>query len=210
MLEYLFAGVALGLTSGISPGPILALVITQTLRYGRREGILVSFAPLISDLPIVAVAILVLSRFPGTGPLMGAISIAGAVFLALLGFESFRAQPPSPTTQGGEPRSLLKAVTLNFLNPHVYLFWITVGAPFVLRGSAKGIAPPAAFLAAFYFFLVGSKVVVAILLSRARNLLTGKGYVRALRALAGLMFVLAAWLLIDGLRRLEFVWPRIG
>jgi len=206
LLEFLLAGAALGLTSGISPGPILALVITQTLRYGRREGILVSFAPLISDLPIVAVTLLLLSRLSGAAPLMGTISIAGAIFLVMLGFESFRSVPPAVAAPGGAPRSLAKAVALNLLNPHVYLFWMTVGAPIVLRGSAKGFAAPVAFLAAFYFCLVGSKVAIALLLSRARNLLTGKGYFYVLRALGGVMFLLAAWLLSEGLRHLGFVW----
>ncbi len=180
--------------------------MTQTLRFGRREGILVSLAPLISDLPIVTISILVLSQLSDTGPLMGVISIAGAIFLTVLAFDSFRSQMPAASDSGAEPRSLFKAVTLNLLNPHVYLFWITVGAPFVLRGSEEGLAAPAAFLAAFYACLVGSKVAIAVLLGRARNLLTGKGYVYALRALGGVMFLLAIWLLAEGLRRIGFVW----
>lgn len=206
MLQYLLAGAALGLTSGIAPGPILALVMTQTLRFGRREGILVSFAPLVSDLPIVTIVILAISRLSDTGPLMGVISIAGAIFLTVLAFDSFRSRMPAASDSGVEPRSLFKAVTLNLLNPHVYLFWITVGAPFVLRGSDEGLAAPAAFLTAFYACLVGSKVAIAVLLGRARNLLTGKGYVYALRALGGVMFLLATWLLAEGLRRIGFVW----
>jgi len=203
LIEFLLAGATLGLASGISPGPILALVLTQTLRYGRREGILVSFAPLISDLPIVAFAILFLSRLSDTGPLMGVISVGGAVFLAVLGFESFRSRMAVASPAGAEPRSLFKAVTLNLLNPHVYLFWITVGAPLVLRGSAKGLAAPAAFLVAFYVCLVGSKVTIAILLGRARHLLTGNGYVYTMRFIGGAMFLLAMWLLAQGLHQLD-------
>lgn len=201
MTEFLFSGAALGLAAGISPGPILTLVVSQTLRYGRREGIIVAFAPLISDLPIVALSLYVLSRIRDAGPAMAAVSIAGAVFLLVLGVETLRASPPLSGVAEGPPRSLGKAVVMNFLNPHVYLFWSTVGAPLVLKGWSGGAAQPAAFLAAFYACLIGSKVVVAVLLGRIRGLLTGRAYVYTLRGLALALLVLAGLLLRDGWQR---------
>jgi len=206
LTEFFLTGAALGLAAGISPGPILALVVAQTLRYGRREGIIVAFAPLLSDIPIVVLSLLLMSRIPDSGAVMGAISIAGGLFLAALGLESIRATPLTAGTSTGAPRSLSKAVALNLLNPHVYLFWATVGTPLLLRGSASGPAAPAAFLSAFYLCLVGSKVAVAVLLGRARHLLTGRAYVYILRALGAVLFLLAAWLFRDGLTRLGFVW----
>ena len=38
MLSALAAGFLLGLTAGLAPGPLMALVITQSLRHGTREG----------------------------------------------------------------------------------------------------------------------------------------------------------------------------
>lgn len=206
MTEFFLTGAALGLAAGISPGPILALVVAQTLRYGRREGITVAFAPLLSDLPIVALSLLILSRLQNLTPLMAAISLTGAAFLTLLAIESFRAKPLSASASDGPPRSLTKAVVLNFLNAHVYLFWTSVGAPIILRGSASGPAAPAAFLASFYLCLVGSKIVVAVLLGRVRGLLTGRAYVYTLQVLSVILLGLAALLLRDGLARLGFVW----
>lgn len=201
MIEFLFSGAALGLAAGISPGPILTLVVAQTLRYGRREGIIVAFTPLISDLPIVALSLYFLSRIRDAGQAMAAVSIAGAVFLLALGVETLRAKPPQPGAAEGPPRSLGKAVAMNFLNPHVYLFWSTVGAPLVLKGWTGGAAKPAVFLAAFYVCLIGSKVVVAVLLGRIRGLLTGRAYVNTLRVLAVALFALAGLLLRDGWHR---------
>ncbi|MBE0657746.1 MAG: LysE family transporter [Bryobacteraceae bacterium] len=203
MTEFLFLGAGLGLAAGISPGPILTLVVAQTLRYGRREGIIVSFAPLISDLPIVALSLWVLSRLRDAGAAMAVVSIAGALFLLVLGIETLRAKPPSAGAPEGAPRSLAKAVAMNFLNPHVYLFWSTVGAPLVLKGWSGGAVQPAAFLAAFYACLIGSKVGVALLLGRMRGLLTGRAYVYTLRALAAALFILAGILFRDGWIRVQ-------
>jgi threonine/homoserine/homoserine lactone efflux protein len=206
LLEYFLSGALLGLTAGISPGPILALVIAHTLRYGRREGIKVACAPLLSDPPIVAATLFLLARISDSRVPMGVVSIAGAIFLAALGWESVRGAPAEAAADGAEPRSLAKAVALNLLNPHVYLFWATVGAPMVLRGWAVDPARPAAFLAAFYLGLVGSKAVLAVLLGNARNLLAGNSYRVILRLLGAAMFVLAGWLFVQGLRRLGFAW----
>jgi len=43
-LAYLLPGLALGLSAGISPGPLLTLVMTQTLKHGKGEGVKVSLA----------------------------------------------------------------------------------------------------------------------------------------------------------------------
>jgi threonine/homoserine/homoserine lactone efflux protein len=42
MLTYLLQGIVLGFAGGISPGPLLGLVINQTLRRGWRAGNIVA------------------------------------------------------------------------------------------------------------------------------------------------------------------------
>jgi threonine/homoserine/homoserine lactone efflux protein len=207
LFEFLLTGAALGLAAGLTPGPGLALVISQSIRYGRREGAIAGCAPLFSDLPIVAVTLFILARLQNAPKVMAAISLIGAAFVIVLAVESSRAKPlASPGANDAPPRSLLKAVALNFLNPHVYLFWAAVGAPAILRGAASGWTAPAAFLTGFYSCLVGSKVSVAILVAGARGVLGGRGYVLVLRGLGAALLILAGFLLRDGLTRLGFVW----
>ena len=43
----------LGLAAGFAPGPLLVLVISETLQHSTRAGIKVAFAPVITDLAIV-------------------------------------------------------------------------------------------------------------------------------------------------------------
>ncbi len=40
----LISGLVFGLSGGLTPGPLLALIITQSLRYGPREGIRIAIA----------------------------------------------------------------------------------------------------------------------------------------------------------------------
>ena len=179
------AGAALGLSAGFSPGPLLSLVLTQSMVHGTREGIKVALAPLVTDAPILLAAWLVLSRLEGRSWALGIVALAGAVMLTRYAFDCFT--PPPPETAGSDraPHSLGRGVVANFLNPHPYLFWLTVGMPAILEALRVGPAAVAAFVAALYGGLVGAKVLAAILAGRFRQFATTRAY-RAFMALLGL------------------------
>jgi len=56
-MNYLILGLTLGLSAGITPGPLLTLVITASLRRGWAGGLQVALAPLITDAPIIIFSI---------------------------------------------------------------------------------------------------------------------------------------------------------
>ena len=63
-MEALLVGLSLGAAAGISPGPLLVLVVTSSLRGGWPAGVLAAAAPLVSDAVIVTGTLLVLDRLP--------------------------------------------------------------------------------------------------------------------------------------------------
>lgn len=71
----LLAGLSIGLAAGISPGPLQALVVTSTLRGGFGAGWRVAAAPLLTDVPIVTIALFA----------VGSLSDAWVRGLALIG-----------------------------------------------------------------------------------------------------------------------------
>ena len=62
MMTALASGVLLGLSAGLSPGPMLALVLAQTLRHGSREGCKIALTPLVTDPPIILVTLALASK----------------------------------------------------------------------------------------------------------------------------------------------------
>ena len=200
LLAALAAGVTLGVPSGLAPGPLLTLVITQTLRHGSREGALTAAAPLVTDLPVILAGLLLLGMLQNATPLFATISAVGGGYVLYLAWETWRVGPVRVDANAGPPRSLRRGVAVNLLNPHVYLFWGTVGVPLMLR-LGGGLALPAwAFAGAFFACLVGGKVGVAWLVGRSRHLLEGAGYRRVMRALALLLAGFGLLLLRDALR----------
>lgn len=203
MFQFLGIGILLGLSAGIAPGPLLMLVISETLRNGTRAGITVALAPVITDLPIIAVSLLVLTRLAGYGPLLGGVSLIGSLFLCYTGYQTLRVTPVDLTLPGSENRSLAKGILTNLLSPHPYLFWITVGTPLVYRSLERGPASLAAFLGGFYLCLVGSKVALAIGVGRSRTLLRGRLYLYSMRLLGLLLLLFGLLLLRDGISLLR-------
>ena len=204
MITAATAGILLGLSAGLSPGPLFALVLTQTLQHGVREGLKVAVAPFITDVPIIVLSLAVLAHLSGFERVLGALSLGGGLYILYLAWESARVGPVDLTQPQGEAQSLRKGVLVNALNPHPYMFWITVGAPFLLKSRQSHVLAPALFLVFFYVCLVGSKVVLALVTGRSRALLSGRGYVYVMRVLSGLLALFAVLLFKDALELLGF------
>ena len=107
------AGAVLGISAGFAPGPLLTLVITQTLKHTVKEGVKVAAAPLITDLPIILVSLFVLSKLTDFNRLLGLISLAGGLYVLYLSYESARTKPVKVVVSRSPPQSLRKGVLIN-------------------------------------------------------------------------------------------------
>lgn len=201
----LASGVLLGLSAGLSPGPMLALVLAQTLRHGAREGCKVALTPLVTDVPIIIVATALASKLAELRLLLGLVSIAGGAFVLYLAWENFWPARQASERAAEPPRSWFKGIATNLLNPHPWIFWLTAGAAILAKAMVQGWPVAGAFLFGFYLLLVGSKVLVALLASRSRHLLTGRPYRMAMRVLALMLASLAVLLFREGLKQLAVI-----
>lgn len=178
MIEAAGAGLLLGLGAGMSPGPLLGLIMLATMRGGVAAGCRIAVSPLLTDLPILAVALLVASALPNT--VLLAISVAGG--LVAIGFgllalrDAFRSGLQGDAVGGRDrPPTLLQGVLINFFSPHPWIFWMGIGAPLVVSGWRASVATGLVFLVAFYLLLIGSKASIAVIVGVARRRLTPRG-----------------------------------
>ena len=204
-LSYLVPGLALGLSAGISPGPLLTLVMTQTLKHGVREGLKVSMVPLLTDLPIIVVVLFILDRLTHIEPVLGAISLFGAGYLIYLGFESLTFKGDIPSDQAEAPHSFRKGIVANFLNPNPYMFWFSIGGPLMLKAANIGPLAATLFIVPFYVLLVGAKSVVAIVAGRSRHFLNSRAYVYTVRVLGMVLCLFGIMFIRDALRYFKWI-----
>lgn len=204
MISYLAQGIALGFGSGVTPGPMLALVLSASLRGGFRNGATVALSPLITDLPIIVLSMSVLSQLP-EGALRG-LAIAGAAVLTWYAVEAVRdALTVSLDDLRGDAehapsavRSLRQGVVANFLNPSPWLFWMSVGAPLLREAWTAAPVNAVAFVLPFYALLIGSKVAVAWAAGAGRARMSNRGYQALLFGAAALLIALAYSLVVRG------------
>ncbi len=190
-------GAALGLASGLTPGPLLTYTIVATLRGGWRAGVSVGSAPLITDAPIIVLSLLVLHFLPLT--VLRLLGIIGGLFIVYLGVETARAvrhvDEIRPDENVDVRREMGRGILVNFLNPNPYLFWGTVGGPMLIQAYRERAVEAVAFLVVFYTLLVGSHVGLALLVHRQRGWLQGVWYRRTLWFLAVMLVLLGARLI---------------
>ncbi len=193
-------GLLLGLSAGFAPGPLLTLVVSETLRRGVGAGIRVAIAPVLTDLPIILLSLLVLGGLSRYTTLLGLISLCGALVVSVMAIDVLRSDPSLDAGSGRTLGSLYKGVLANALSPHPYLFWISVGGPLMLKAEAVSLSVAVAFVVAFYVTLLGSKVAIAVAVGRSRAFLAGGVYRVVLRVLGVLLLGLALGLFYDGLQ----------
>jgi threonine/homoserine/homoserine lactone efflux protein len=139
----------------------------------------------------MVVLLVFLGRIAAIRPLVGAIAMAGVVYLLYLAWESWFAPPPVATETSAAPRSILRGAIVNFLNPNPYLFWLTAGTPMLIKAWRHSALAAAAFIAVFFVCLVGSKLLLALVLARSREHVVGRWYRPVMRTLAALLVVFA-------------------
>ncbi len=172
MIAYLLQGMALGFPAAAQPGPFQAYLLLQVSRLGWRRTLPAALAPLISDGPIIALALLLLTRLSNT--LLYLIQIGGGFFMLYLAAGALRGlgEPAAAATVGsraGAPETLniWQAVLMNALNPNPYLFWGTVGGPILLTAWRQAADHAAGFLLGMYGTLVGGMALTILLFGTA-------------------------------------------
>lgn len=172
MITYLLQGLALGFAAGAQPGSFQAYLISQTLCLGWRRAWFAAFAPLVSDGPIVALVLLILSQMPDW--FQRALQIVGGLFVLYLAWGAYKAwkafAPGSETTPRNGPQSLLRAAMMNALSPGPYLFWSLVIGPLIVTTWRENPANALSILVAFYVAMIGLNFTIVLLFGQAARL----------------------------------------
>ncbi len=165
-------GAGLAFAAAVQPGPFQTFLVSETLSRGWRRTVPAAFAPLLSDAPIVAVALLVLTRIPGE--MIRILHLAGAVFLFYLAWsawQSWRRYDANDELEADAgQRTVIKAAFVNFLNPNPWLGWSLVMGPLFLAGYREAPVRGVAFVVGFYVTMVACLVGLITLFAFARQL----------------------------------------
>src|ERR1700743_3888438 len=164
----LFFGIFFGLANGISAGPTLTMVISQTLQYNFKEGIKIACSPLIYGVIIIPLSLLLFSKLSPINLYMEIISIVGAIYLSYLGYQLIRS-PQADIYKNSAATSLKKGIFANFVSPYAYLFWFTVGTPLLCQFFTESVVQAILFITFYYLLLIGSKICIAYIAEKSKK-----------------------------------------
>jgi threonine/homoserine/homoserine lactone efflux protein len=201
-LSFLIYGIAFGLSAAITPGPLLALLVSETVKHGKGAGFKVALAPLFTDSPIILLSVFFLSQVSGITPILGAISLLGALFLAHMAYENLSIKEIRIGMAKGGADSLKKGIITNFLNPHPYIFIFLVEGPIIINALKTSGISALAFVFGFFAFFLGAQAVLALIVDRYRGALGSKAYIYAVKLIGLVMLAFALGFLLEGLKLL--------
>jgi len=171
MWVYFTQGLLLGVYAALSPGPFQFFLISQTLRTGWKRTLPAAVAPLLSDAPAVTLSLLALSQLPGW--FLNGLRVGGGLFILYMAYGAvleFRRLADAPTAPPAGNQPLARAFVMNFLNPNVYIFWTTIGAPIVLDGWKQSAWHGWSFIGGMYGALIPATAGLIILFGTAGGL----------------------------------------
>jgi threonine/homoserine/homoserine lactone efflux protein len=173
MLTLMTNAVGFGFAAGTSFGPLHSILINTTLTLGWRQGILIALSPLITDAPIILLMLFVLKQMPPDA--IRVIQILGGLAVLWIAYKSWRQLQKTTEEVANIPpqnlsrQTLLKGVTVNFLNPGPYIFWGTITGPMLLKGLEQSVFHGASFLISFYITLIGIMLAFVFIFDRLRG-----------------------------------------
>lgn len=180
---------------------MLVLVVSMALRWGTRHAVAVACAPLFSDIPIVAVALLTLGQLPPA--VISALGIVGGGVLIVLGWGTVRTARSAAVQVDGSAAlpsiwsAWRQGIIVNLVNPHPWLAWITAFGPLTVRTWRDSRPAAVLLLVGFYGALVGAKVLIAVLISGSRHRLTPRRYRIAVAASGVLLAGLGVFMTVE-------------
>ncbi|MEK7477513.1 MAG: LysE family transporter [Candidatus Coatesbacteria bacterium] len=191
---------AVGLSGAMSPGPLLVVVIAETVKSGMAAPLLMMAGHAVLELGMTAGLFFGLQRLSDLPWFEPGLSCAGGVVMLLLAAGMLRALPnvsldfpdAGKRTSGVGALGALRLAGLgagvSVLNPYWTVWWLTIGAGFMATAGVASASRAAAFYTGHILSDVAWYVFVGILVIRARRFLT----VRVYRGVLGLSAVILA------------------
>ena len=164
-LPLLLKAATIGLSAGVTPGPLQAILLSYAVQGGWKKALPAAFAPLVSDGPVILLVLLVLNVVPDS--FLRILQIGGALFLLYLAWDSYRAfrnyREVEAQAEVKGFQTLLKATGLNLLAPGPWLFWSLINGPNLLDAWAVSPWWGVGYLAGFYgIFIITNLVLIGL------------------------------------------------
>ncbi len=150
VLVTIFAGAGIGLSLAAPPGPVNAIIASQTVTRSWRAGFLVGVGATTADTIFLALSILAHSAITNIQGWVPIIALLGAGVMAYFAWNTAQAWRRAGAIVESKPdehaKSYATGLSVNITSPYPILWWLTAGlvlidqlGPAVLVGFFSGL-----------------------------------------------------------------------
>jgi threonine/homoserine/homoserine lactone efflux protein len=210
IIEIFFGSMIVAFSGALVPGPMLTLVISSAAKKGFWTSFFIVVGHSLLELAVVIAFFLGFLKYLENPLIAKIIGIIGGVFLLYLGadilisvirkkflidFKSIIRSRQINARTGGI--TILKGILVSLMNPYWYIWWISIGAAFIIKSVKFDIGGVTAFYtghisADFIWYLF-----IGLLISTGRRFFNQKVYNGILTACSLFLFYLGIRFILD-------------
>lgn len=212
LVEIFIGAMVVGFSGALTPGPMLTLVISSSAEKGFWTSFFIVVGHALLELLVVAAFFLGLIRYLENPLIAKVIGIVGGVFLLYLGVDilvsvarkkfqiDFKSIIKKRTISARSSGIIvLKGVLVSLMNPYWYIWWMSIGAAFIIKSVKFDAGGVTAFFtghisADFIWYLF-----IGFLISTGRKFMNQKVYNGILIACSIFLFYLGIKFIVDAL-----------
>ena len=188
-LVLILYGLALGFSLTVPPGPMNALIASQTATRGLRNGILTGAGAMTADM-MLGVTVYAAKSLVDMHSVIKSLYLLGGAVLIILTYSMLRRGNTLPPEEL-KSRTYSRAVVIGITNPFQILWWLTAGIAFAYLGGMV-------LLAALFTAVAVWIVVFPVLISTGTRKHPGASRAVSV-ASAAIMLLFACYFLLSAL-----------
>lgn len=200
--EVVSAAIVLGFAAAVSPGPLLALLISETIKYGKKEGVAVSVSPLFTDFPIFIFSYFAVYRqIYSIYQLFEILYIIGGIVLIYFGYKNIKYHYKTfnhVKTEKGIVSAFVKGFIINLFNPYTYIFWFGVAINFFSEDFFHTFI----FFISFFIAFLITEFTIIIFVDKSKKFVDKNIYTAIIKFVGLVFFILGLNLLYLAFRQI--------
>ena len=197
----------IGLSGALMPGPLVALTIGETSRYGFWAGPLLTLGHGILELALVIALVLGLSQFLGGDLSTSIVGIVGGTVLFSMGLATLRqgwqkVSVPlvNPASIGQHRALVLSGALVSVSNPYWLIWWATIGMTYLLWSLELGAAGVATFFTGHILADLGWYALIAFIIATGKRVVTDTAYRWLLLVCSLALIALGGYFIASGIK----------
>ncbi len=137
----LVAGILIGLSLAVPPGPINAIIAAESVKRSYLDGMKVGLGAMMADATFLGITLVGVTVLFTGDTVKLVVSLAGGLILAYMAIMILKDFKKPLREAGKEKMSspYLTGLTIGMTNPAQILWWLTAGAALIANFNAPGI-----------------------------------------------------------------------